>query len=249
MLSPTIQTGPFPATKTTLPHTSWDLPKAKGAISFSSVPPRGQSIFKAMAWVIKRLCNILLLLLIVIGLGSVWNAVIGDGSLPRLSTLQHFSPMQVKLAQYNSTGNLPVSTIRSAYWEALSPSRSLLLSISPQLSQWLLDLHLRQHIKVQEPEDIYQTYHVASSETLLAAYRYNEDTLYLGEAFWQLSDGQKVTVLAHEYRHSRQNFGKRMSVQLAQWMGLGQLQAYSPLEDEARDYERQAAIALGIQPL
>jgi len=32
-------------------------------------------------------------------------------------------------------------------------------------------------------------------------------------------------------------------------MGLGQLQAYSPLEDEARDYERQAAIALGIQPL
>jgi len=249
MFAPASQSSSLPVTNATFNTSTWELPKPAEVSQPSLTKPLGQTILQVIAWGMRRVINVATLMLIIIGLGTVWNATIGDGSLPQLTALTHLSPKQAQLAQHSTTANLPITTIRSSYWEALSSSRSLLLSLSPQLAQWLLNLHLRQHIKIQDPDDIHQTYHVSSETPLLAAYRFNEDTLYLGEAFWKLSDGQKVTVIAHEYRHSRQNFGKRLSVQLAQWMGLGQLQAISPLEDEARDYERQAANALGINPL
>lgn len=195
---------------------------------------------------LRRGLNMLFLLLICIGAGTVWDATIGDGPLPQLNNVKQQAPILMAMAQRNSTAQLAPSAIKQDYWQALTPSRQLLLSLSPQIAEWLENLHQQGHIETHEPEGIHQAYHVSADTPLLAAYRYNQNTLYLGQAFWQLSDGQKVAVITHEYRHSRQNAGKRISYQLAQWVGLGQLQNESPMENEARAYEREAELALGL---
>lgn len=191
---------------------------------------------------LQTLINIAMLMLLLIGAGTVWDATVGDGALPHLNNVKHLS----NLAQMNSTASMTPQTIRPVYWEALAPSRNLLLSLSPQIALWLQDLHQRGHIETREPGDIHQTYHVSDETALLAAYRFTQDTLYLGDDFWKLSDGQKVAVITHEYRHSRQNPGKRISYQMAQWLGMGQLQSQTPMENEAMDYERQAQSAMGM---
>jgi hypothetical protein len=202
-------------------------------------------VWRGCQIMVRRVANMILLLLLFIGAGTVWDATVGDGPLPRLNNLKHQSPAWVRLSQQNTTAQASPLQIRQAYWQALSPSRRLLLSLSPQIALWLDTLHRHGHIETHEPEGIHQTYHVSADTPLLAAYRYSQDTLYLGPAFWRLSEGQKVAVLAHEYRHSRQNAGKRISYQLAQWMSMGQLQNNSPMETEAMAYEREAELALG----
>jgi len=195
----------------------------------------------------RRIVNIALLLLLLVGAGTVWDAAVGDGSLPTLNDLSVSAPQLSQLAQGNSTATLPLAQAQANYWESLSTTRQLMLSLSPQIAFWLLELHQNGHIIAHTPGDIHKIYHVSADTALLAAYRHNENALYLGEAFWKLSDGQKAAVIAHEYRHSRQNAGKRLSYQIAHWMSLGQLNRETPMENEAMDYERQAETALGIR--
>jgi hypothetical protein len=216
------------------------LDRQQRRITGAAVWTRG----RAMA---QRVLRFALLLVLLVGVGTVWDAGIGDGALPQLNNLKQSAPELVPLAQANSTAHLPLETAQRQYWESLSASRTLLLSLSPQIAYWLFTLNQQGHIVAHTPDDVHQTYRVAADTPLLAAYRHSENRLYLGEAFWQLSDGQKVAVIAHEYRHARQNPGKRLGYQLAQWMTLGQLHHESPMENEAMAYERQARTALGIQ--
>ena len=178
----------------------------------------------------------------------------GDGPLPEFKALSPFigqHQLLAQLAQKNSTAEMDAELLNNAplteqYWTALSASRRLLLTISPSIADWLDALYREGHISLKEPADIHPTYQVSEDTELLAAYRYSENTLYLGRAFWRLSDGEKAAVLAHEYRHAHQNIGKRLSHQLAELVGLGSLQQASPMEAEALAYEQSARIALGL---
>ncbi len=220
-------------------------------LNLQTLPVR---LLNASRTVMTRLLRITLMLLICIGAATVWDAKIGDGPLPTFNTLtsdvaEH--RLLARMAQRNSTADwhplLAHTAPHSAdYWAALYPSRRLLNTLSPTITKWLDTLHREEHITLSEPEDIHATYQVSADTELLAAYRYSENTLYLGQGFWRLRDGEKAAILTHEYRHSRQNVGKRLSHQLAQLIGLGNLQQDSPMEAEALAYEQAAKMAMGL---
>ncbi|WMU93266.1 hypothetical protein EMOOHJMP_00072 [Microcystis phage MaAM05] len=182
--------------------------------------------------------------LIILGLCTLYDQGVGDGTLPGFNDLSGIREIQ-SAARQNSSPNLKAP----ANWNTLSGGRSLLLALSPSLAEWLYQLNRQQKI-IYETQEKWQSAYGQSSETpLLAAYEPWSGNLYIGPAFWALSDGEKAAVLAHEYRHARQNWPKILSHRLAQWMTHGQLPYDTPLEREAFDYERQARAALGLSPL
>jgi hypothetical protein len=189
--------------------------------------------------------RMLMLLLLLIGLCTVFDNTIGDGPLPHFNSLKTMTSSLIAAAHRNTTARLTHLNSYQA-WPALAPSRDLLTALSPEISAWLYDLHRQNRILYTTPTDAYGAYGVTADTPILAAYRHIDGKLYLGQNFWHLSDGQKVAVLAHEYRHSRQNAPKRIGTMLAQLLGGGQLRYASRIEDEAFDYERQAQSALGI---
>jgi hypothetical protein len=82
-----------------------------------------------------------------------------------------------------------------------------------------------------------------------AAYQVRNQTLSLGNRFWSLDNGDKLAALAHEYRHSRQNPWKFMSVALQRVL-TGKGHEYgSQLEDEAFAYQYQVYEAIGASPV
>ncbi len=186
----------------------------------------------------------LLSMLVLLGLCTLYDQGVGDGKLPVFNDLSSLQEMQTR-AQQNSSQNLKAP----ANWGALSGGRSLLLALSPQLADWLYQLNDQQKIIYKAPEKWQSAYGKSSETPLLAAYEPWSGNLYIGAAFWALSDGEKAAVLAHEYRHARQNWPKVLSHRLAQWLTHGQLQYHTTIESEAFDYERQARAALGLSPL
>lgn len=182
--------------------------------------------------------------LIVLGLCTLYDQGVGDGKLPSFNDLSGIREIR-SAARQNSSQNLKAP----ANWQTLSGGRSLLLALSPPLAHWLYQLHHQRKIVYAPPAHWQSAYGQSSETPLLAAYEPWSGKLYIGTAFWALDDGEKAAILAHEYRHARQNWPKVISHRLAQWLIHGQLQYHAPLESEAFDYERQARAALGLSPL
>lgn len=190
--------------------------------------------------------RLMIILIAIIGLGTIYDEAIGDGPLPRLNRIAAIKPSVTEMARQNSTRHLPAQATAIAKWNALSPSRDLLTGVSPQISAWLYELQQQERIIYSEPQESLSLYPMPKDTEAIAAYRHINGRLYLGNAFWRLSDGQKVAVLAHEYRHSQQSLPKRISRQLAQLAGMGHFDYQSPIEEEAFAYERQALSAVGL---
>jgi len=196
---------------------------------------------------LKLVGRIILLMTFIIGGCTIYDEAIGDGALPTFNRLQAVSPAFARQATRNTTQTLPSNCSKSQAWQAMTASRELLTALSPEIAAWLYTLHAQNRVILHEPaENLPTMFHAAEDTQVIAAYRHIDGKLYLAQMFWQLSDGQKVAVLAHEYRHYRQNLPKRISRQLAQIAGGGQLRYRSLIEDEAFAYERQAQTALGL---
>ena len=196
---------------------------------------------------LRQMMRVILLMALIIGFCTIYDEAVGDGSLPSFNTLKTVSPAFAAQAAQNTTQTLQPNASEAKHWQALAPSRELLTALSPEIAAWLYDLRQKNRIVFHEPsENLTAVFHSAAETQVIAAYRHLDGKLYLGQAFWQLSDGQKAAVLTHEYRHARQNLPKRISRQLAQIASGGWLHYQSPIEEEAFAYERQAQAALGL---
>jgi hypothetical protein len=121
------------------------------------------------------------------------------------------------------------------------------MAVSPEVALWLYQLHTQNRLEFGQPAGT-GLYAQKQEGEALAAYLRLSGKLSIGPGFWTLTDGEKTAVLAHEYRHARQNWPKQISVQVSQLVTNGQLQYESRLEAEAFDYERQVRSALGLSP-
>lgn len=194
--------------------------------------------------IIHQLLRGFSLLLILLGLCTLYDQGMGDGTLPGLNDISTVAELRT-LAGQNRTQDLKTS----GDWDALRPARRLLVNLSPTLGDWLYTLHQQNRIVYHSPVGVQAHYHQTQTVPVLAAYEFWSGRLYLGPDFWKLSEGEKVAVLAHEARHARQNWAKIISQRLALLITRGHLPYDNPLEAEAFDFERQARVALGLSPL
>lgn len=190
--------------------------------------------------------RLLILLLIFIGMGTVYNEAVGDGRMPSLHPVPAAAKTLHRAVDLNTTASLPVTAPNEVRWQAMTSSRRLLGVVSPEISRWLDRLHAEDRIVYGDPPDPMLMYDRPDDTSLLGAYRHFNGKLYLGRDFWDVSDGEKVCVLVHEYRHSRQNMPKQLASQLSRLL-VGKASEYaSPTEDEAFQYESRAYKALGL---
>lgn len=221
------------------PTLSWPVPAQWPAPTF---------MINAFSDALSMLKRLVLTLLILLGACTLYDQAIGDGRLPRFNELASSSSISA-LSRMNSTSAYaPMENLRTG-WLAMAHSRELLTAISPEIVVWLYDLNQKNRIEYGKAPATLFLYGKSSDTPVMAAYEVLSGKLYIGSAFWALSDGEKAAVLAHEYRHTRQNWPKQISDRLAQLASGGQLRYQSRLEAEAFDYERQARAALGLSPL
>lgn len=195
------------------------------------------------------LCKRLILtLLILLGACTLYDQAIGDGRLPRLNDLSGISSFSAQ-ARSNTTLNSLENPAIQPGWNHLAASRELLTAVSPEIAAWLYTLHEQNRIVYGSPLHLSAFYGKTSETPVLAAYEKLGGKLYIGNDFWVLNDGEKAAILAHEFRHSRQNWPKVLSHRLAQLIGGGQFHYQSSLEAEAFAYERQVRSAFGLSPL
>lgn len=189
-----------------------------------------------------------LYLFVLLGACAFYDQAIGDGPLPPINNLSAVSEFRA-LSQVNSTLDVPPALTSTEGWQALSQSRALLAAISPEIEEWLDDLKRKDKITYGKAPTTLSLYKKQEGTPIFAAYEPLGGKLYIGTDFWDLSNGEKAVILAHEYRHARQNWPKLISIRLTQGLWGGQLNDQSRLENEAFDYERQARAALGLSPL
>jgi hypothetical protein len=204
------------------------------------VKPVGVRAFVSQAFRTAR--NTLVMLLALVGGGQVYDAAIGDGPLPQMKQLSRVDPDLHQQALQNSTAELAWGGKRerteSEYWEALQPTLKILRTVSPEIAEWVESQRASGKLSYDLP-----SLHIEP----VAAYHPILRTLYINhDHFWGLKDGEKAAVLAHEYRHARQNIPKVTSSRLTQLLSGRFFEYPCQLEDEAHLYEKALLEALGM---
>lgn len=195
-----------------------------------------------VAQTLRTARNTLVMLLALVGGGQVYDAAIGDGPLPQMKTLSRVDPDLHQQAFQNSTAALAwgdrKGRTESEYWEALQPTLAILRTVSPEIATWVESQRASGKLSYDPP-----SVHIEP----IAAYHPILRTLYINhEHFWGMKDGEKAAVLAHEYRHARQNIPKVTSSRLTQLLAGRFFEYPCQLEDEAHLYEKAMLEALGM---
>jgi hypothetical protein len=136
------------------------------------------------------------------------------------------------LARYNSTKSVDVNTLTDKeLWIFLQTPLMILDRACPQASKWVRD-------RYEKGKIVFTT---CDCDTY-ARYDYISETLYIDPSFWSRQDGEKAVTLAHEYRHSIQNFTQR--VRAFVYYIIFQDVREEIIENDAYDFERQVYIAI-----
>lgn len=175
---------------------------------------------------IKVICITLISLL---GSASLYDIIHGDGYIPD----PIYIPVQFRertIAQYNSSSHIRISSSPEECWEGLDAAFIILDKTAPHVSDWVRN-QMKEGRVVFEKENTW-TY---------ARYNALTDTLVINYATMVQTDGVKASILAHEWRHSRQNWGKWIKSAIACTI-LGK-RVDSILENDARLYESKILLA------
>lgn len=186
-----------------------------------------------------------LLLLAVTGLCRLAELAMGPDEVSRFKSVD-VSPRIAALVSGNATAYLGPDPAPDEAWHALQPTLQLLEAANPDIAAWLSDLHARNRIVhgFRLPID-----HPAY-EGSLAFQSPVIPYLMLSPGFYAEPDIDKAAILAHEFRHSRQNFAKVVGERA--WQGFTLKVFFKPddtrLEDEAYLYQSDFYKAYGLRP-
>ena len=170
-------------------------------------------------------------LLVVCGLLGLWEAR-GDGKLPAMSPLAGLDPYCL-----SSTDCIAEGTAAEARWKGLGPALSILDQVNPAVAGWVRANHDRGTAVFG---DDCRT--KAEQSIAMAKYDRFRNQLVVNRELFCENDGTIAVTLCHEYRHSRQNFGKVCKYALScLFRGEGDL---SIIENDAVIYEQEAHAAI-----
>ncbi len=200
--------------------------------------PKPRPLYRRISGFIARL---VISYTTLIGGGEVYNHVVGDGPLPMFSRVM-VSHRDTLLK--NTTAGLSPEALKKLSpeqkWQALQPTLDILNSLSPEIADWVKTQHRQGNLSYGPPT---LTLNGTSTDSILASYTMG--SLKINTPFWQMPDGYKAATLVHEYRHSRQNWGKLLSV-FGTKILTGDFSYPSRIEDDAFLYEQEAIRAMGL---
>lgn len=133
--------------------------------------------------------------LVILGSLSVYDFTVGE-NVPEIISLTIFD-RELHMARVNTTHYLATDFKEEECWDAIQPSLQILDKVCPEVSEWVRDRHANGKL-VWECE-YSGTY---------AKYDYIDKTLTFNKLSFFKNDGIKASILAHEFRHSRQSFTK-----------------------------------------
>ncbi len=182
----------------------------------------------------------------------------GDGKLPAFNNIATQYAKEIhqntttKFIQDKIASEQPISD--EEIWQHMQPTLKLLKALSPEIAQWVEDLHQAGKIR----------YTKEHPEGNSCGFDHISGELHLHKVFFTLDkDGEKAAELAHEYRHARQNkwkvvshfispqhlynyWGEKAAKKIGKKVSTEQWIYGSRIEDEAHLYEKQACQAMGI---
>jgi hypothetical protein len=137
------------------------------------------------------------------GFLSLWESR-GDGELPGMAPLFGLDPYRI-----SSTNCTVEGTPDDVRWKGLAPALAILDQVNPTVAQWVRDKHDRGVLifRDEPPTD--------GQMPALAKYDMYRNRLVVNRRMFTENDGTIAAVLCHEYRHSRQNFGKSCQYMLS----------------------------------
>jgi hypothetical protein len=165
---------------------------------------------------------------------SVWDAH-GDGQIPVFVSLLPgcgLNPAHTPGLPYCEPG-----ASAEARWEGLSPSLRILEAVNPEIAKWIDERHTAGKI-VFSDADVISNDHCRS----LAKYDLLSGKLTIQRELFAQCNGNIAAILAHEYRHSRQNYSKLVRYSLSFVFTKGG--DSSIVENDAEIFEREAKNAI-----
>ena len=165
----------------------------------------------------------------------------GDGPIPDVRPVNVEAPDWAKQVRARETVHLQDKAVSAeAKWQGLQPALAVLDQILPEVSAWVRDRQAQQ-LLVFDGEG-------AGLEHAIAAYQPSTKKLFVNEYYWGMNTGNQAAVLAHEFRHSKQNFPKLIAVTVGQLVTGGVFKYPSLIEDEAFQYQSRYLKAIGLKP-
>lgn len=160
-------------------------------------------------------------LIVVMGMTSIYNVLIGDTVPP---VLENSDGMFAEKAKVRTATHLYRKFNAEEAWNALQPALEILDELCPEASAWARNQHAKKHIVwIPDPDGTYARYDMFGGRLIINAEMYT------------LNDGEIACTIAHEFRHSRQNISK--SIQSACAIILTGKQVKDIIEDDAYFYE------------
>lgn len=147
-----------------------------------------------------------------------------------MANLGYLAP-EKKIAQKSPHLHLLVEWDEEKCWEALQEPLQILDRVCPEASHWVRDRYENGHlIWEKEYSGAYAKFH------------YIDRDLTVNRILFGENNGRIASILAHEFRHSRQNFSKFFRATVA----CSILREPRPciVEDEAELFEAQVLLAI-----
>ncbi len=168
---------------------------------------------------------------VVCGLVCLWAAH-GDGKLPGMAPLSGLDPYCISSARC-----IADETTAEARWNGLSPTLAILDKVNPAVAEWVRAKHGDGLVVFG---DEYRT----KGDPINAQAKYDRfrDRLIVYRELFCENDGAIAIILCHEYRHSRQNFGKFCQYVLSSLFVRGD--DLSMIENDPIIYEHEAHDAI-----
>ena len=127
-----------------------------------------------------------------------YDLIVGDGEIPEPNYVAPSDP--IVLQGCINTTPVHWTDDPEKNWEALQPTLEILKPVCPHVEEWVRERHASGHLKwcINCPQK--------NTESYMATYNWGTGDLTIYKLCFNYSDSEKACTLAHEWRHSRQNF-------------------------------------------
>lgn len=188
---------------------------------------------------LKFTTRTIFVLVVILGAATAYDSSVGDGELPSFAHLGYASANNLPRPKFAHDPDLKLIYYRRPYnethvknhlWEEIHDSVRILYRISPRIGTWVRQQYQNDKIVFSDGNGSFCTYD------------YFTGVLTLRRGFFTQNEGKKAVMLAHEYRHSRQNYGKLLRYIASHLFTSGGQE--SIVENDAYLYEQDAVLAL-----